>query len=103
MSTDSVHPSSVGANTKPETKSVDYANDPTLPPQRHAGAVGLGPNYPLGPGLGDKIEGIAEEIKGKILGRPELVEHGREHRTGELLRKERERDNATDPFGHEKK
>lgn len=42
-------------------------------------------------GLGDKLEGMAEEIKGKILRKPEVVEHGRERRTGELARKERER------------
>lgn len=50
MCTDRVHPSAIGTNTKPnQTISAhDYADDPSLPPQRHAGAVGLGPNYPLG-------------------------------------------------------
>lgn len=65
--------------------------------------------------LGDKLEGIGEEIKGKILRKPELVEQGRERRSGELMRKERERvslqakgtsqmidsvfkNNAVDPF-----
>jgi len=42
-------------------------------------------------GLGDQLGGIVEEIKGKIFGKPEVTEHGRERRTGELMRKERER------------
>ncbi|KAI9566127.1 hypothetical protein HD554DRAFT_2119585 [Boletus coccyginus] len=100
MSTDPVHPSAVGTNTKSHhgTESHDYTDDPSIPPQRHAGAVGIGPNYTLGPGFGDQVGGIVEEIKGKIVGKPEVAEHGRERRTGELMRKERERYNAVDPF-----
>ncbi|GAA5989959.1 hypothetical protein JCM11641_002927 [Rhodosporidiobolus odoratus] len=37
------------------------------PPQLHAGKVGLGPHYNEGGGLGDKIKGVEEVIKGKSL------------------------------------
>ena len=50
-------------------------------------------------GLGDKVRGLAEEVKGKVLGRPGLVEHGRERRTGELMRKEREQVRCVRPAG----
>ncbi|KAH0828666.1 hypothetical protein J3R83DRAFT_3028 [Lanmaoa asiatica] len=49
-------------------------------------------------GLADKLEGVAEEIKGKILRKAKVVEHGRERRTGKLMRKEQEQDIATNPF-----
>ncbi|KAJ8582421.1 hypothetical protein M405DRAFT_800332 [Rhizopogon salebrosus TDB-379] len=102
----SVHSSAVGANTQPRTSTVsssdapsqDISADKGLPPQRHAGAVGLGPAYHQGPGLGDKIIGLEEEIKGKVLRKPDLVEHGRERRTGELKKKELEADAREDPF-----
>ncbi|KAN0082599.1 hypothetical protein V8E55_008394 [Tylopilus felleus] len=104
MSSDAVHPSALSTNTKPHLHREtacddrDHVDDPSLPPQRHAGAVGLGPNYPLGPSVGDKLGGVAEEFKGKVLGKPEVVAHGRERRTGALMRKARERDEAAGPF-----
>lgn len=78
MSNDSAHPSAICANNKldqtesngrvPESndrahesndcvqesndhaqESNDHAHDPSLPPQRHAGLLGLGPNYPTDP------------------------------------------------------
>lgn len=86
------------------------AADNTYPPQRHAGAVGYGPEYGKGTvrrpsintlcvsligcmkGTSDKLQGLKEEFKGKLLHKPELVQHGRELRTGELKRKENEAD-----------
>ena len=83
--------------------------DADYPPQLHAGAVGLGPEFGKGavrtnPSLrapqilvdklspvqtiGEKIDGMKEEIKGKVKHDPELVQHGRDQRTGELKRKE---------------
>ncbi|KAF9240040.1 hypothetical protein BU15DRAFT_74268 [Melanogaster broomeanus] len=103
MSTNRDHPSEVRGNTQPEptessTQGGNYTDDPSLPPQRHAGAAGLGPNYAFEASLGEKVSGLMEEIKGKILKEPALVEHGRERRTGELKRKQRALDNAGDPF-----
>ncbi|OJA16438.1 hypothetical protein AZE42_03804 [Rhizopogon vesiculosus] len=103
----SVNPS-VGANTQPRRSTVSSSEAPSqdtssstgegLPPQRHAGAVGLGPAYHQGPGFGDKLVGLEEEIKGKIMKKPELVEQGRERRTGALKQKELEQDDKNDPF-----
>ncbi|KAH7920841.1 hypothetical protein BV22DRAFT_1107486 [Leucogyrophana mollusca] len=92
-----VHPSAVGSNTQP-TKPSSTANgsttfgDDDLPPQRHAGAVGLGPEYAKGAGFVDKIGGLQEELKGKILRKPDIAQHGHERRTGELKKKEGEED-----------
>lgn len=41
--------------------------DGNYPEQRHAGSVGLGPNYKNHPNMADKVGGTMEEIKGKIL------------------------------------
>jgi hypothetical protein len=35
---------------------------------------------------------MTEELKGKILRKPDVVEHGHDRRTGELQRKEQEKD-----------
>ncbi|KAF8632116.1 hypothetical protein AX14_010855 [Amanita brunnescens Koide BX004] len=61
----------------------DPAKDQDYPEQLHAGRAGLGPNYKTGPDLSDKVAGLYEEAKGKLLKKPELVEHGRDRRTGE--------------------
>ncbi|KAM5536048.1 hypothetical protein V8D89_010306 [Ganoderma adspersum] len=74
------------------------ASDNTYPPQRHTGAVGYGPEYGKGTGTADKLQGLKEEFKGKVLHKPELVQHGRELRSGELKRKEKEADSEMDPF-----
>ncbi|KAI6112273.1 hypothetical protein EDD16DRAFT_1175371 [Pisolithus croceorrhizus] len=103
MSSTGVDPSAIGSNTEPECTTPDQSSsdelqDKGFPPQRHAGAIGLGPEYAMGASVSEKLEGLKEEIKGKITGRPELVEHGRELRTGELKRKEKEQADAEDPF-----
>ncbi|EPQ52589.1 hypothetical protein GLOTRDRAFT_112017 [Gloeophyllum trabeum ATCC 11539] len=66
------------------------------PEQRHAGAVGYGPEYHKGATLGDKMSGLTEEVKGKVTRKPDVVEHGREMRTGQLKQKSLEDDE--DPF-----
>ena len=38
----------------------------------------------------EKVAGLKEEIKGKILRKPELVQHGHDRRTGRLAKKARE-------------
>ncbi|KZT70586.1 hypothetical protein DAEQUDRAFT_737265 [Daedalea quercina L-15889] len=67
------------------------------PEQRHAGAVGLGPEFGRGVTTGDKLEGYKEELKGKVLRKPEVAEHGHELRTGQLKRKQQGEDDV-DPF-----
>jgi hypothetical protein len=47
--------------------------------------------------VSDKIGGLKQEIKGKIKHDPELVEHGREQRTGQLKRKEMKEVNSPWP------
>ncbi|KAG2126937.1 hypothetical protein DEU56DRAFT_534996 [Suillus clintonianus] len=110
MASSIAHPSAVGTNTQPKRSTVSSTETPTqaapeastddsqLPPQRHAGALGLGPAYGQGAGLGEKLGGLQEEIKGKIMKKPELVEHGRERRTGILKKKEQEQNDEEDPF-----
>jgi len=76
-----------------------------LPPQRHAGQVGYGPNYnpdavatvsdihskllmlKVSQTIQEKITGLKEELKGKAKHNPELVKHGHEIRSGENKRK----------------
>ena len=36
----------------------------------------------------DKLTGLKEEVKGKVTRKPDLVQHGKELRTGELKRKQ---------------
>lgn len=68
------------------------------PPQLHTGKVGYGPNYHPDPTLGEKWTGLKEEVKGKVKHNPEEVQHGKELRSGELKRREREADLSDDPF-----
>ncbi|KAJ7750398.1 hypothetical protein DFH07DRAFT_922590 [Mycena maculata] len=74
--------------------------DSTYPEQKHAGAVGYGPNFNQQAGLADKIGGLKDEIKGRITNNPELVAKGHDRRTGELKHKEQEEDDAQDPFAN---
>ncbi|KAJ7604654.1 hypothetical protein FB45DRAFT_955572 [Roridomyces roridus] len=107
-----VHPSAVGPSpnmttatkTQPPTEqSTDrdestVEGDSTYPEQKHAGKVGLGPNYHRGAALGDKMAGFKESVKGKITHNPDLAAKGHDRMTGELQRKEQEGDDKADPF-----
>ncbi|KAF4610047.1 hypothetical protein D9613_010664 [Agrocybe pediades] len=57
------------------------------PEQRHAGKIGYGPNFNTGAGLGDKLIGLAEEIRGKLTGNRDLVRHGHDVFSGESKRR----------------
>lgn len=57
--------------------------------------MGYGPAYGKGPGLGEKITGIKQQIKGKLSHNPELVEQGQLRKTGELKKRQQE---DKDPF-----
>ncbi|OBZ78120.1 hypothetical protein A0H81_01888 [Grifola frondosa] len=81
----------------PDTAGSQPQNTYEYPPQRHAGAVGYGPEYGKGASTGDKLSGLQEEMVGKLLHNPEKVQHGRDLRTGELKRREKEDD--ANPFG----
>lgn len=43
---------------------------------------------------GDKIQGLKEQIAGKLTHNPEKAEHGKQMRTGELKRKQKEQDDV---------
>ncbi|KAH9925832.1 uncharacterized protein B0H18DRAFT_841917, partial [Fomitopsis serialis] len=62
------------------------------PEQLHAGAVGLGPEYGRGVTTGDKLAGYKDELKGKVLRKPDVAQHGHDLRTGELKRREQAQD-----------
>lgn len=38
--------------------------------------------------MGEKLGGLTEEVKGKVLKKPEVVQHGHDRRTGQLKKKE---------------
>ncbi|KJA21752.1 hypothetical protein HYPSUDRAFT_67450 [Hypholoma sublateritium FD-334 SS-4] len=57
------------------------------PTQRHAGKVGYGPNYNTSASVFDKVEGLAEEVAGKVTRNPKLVSEGHEKHTGESKKK----------------
>lgn len=40
--------------------------------------------------MGDKIGGLTEEVKGKMLKKPEVAQHGHDRRTGELKKKQQD-------------
>lgn len=63
------------------------------------------PNFKQGGGIADQVTGKVEEIKGKILKKPELVEHGHKVGTGELAREELKKeteakDKEANPFAN---
>jgi hypothetical protein len=57
------------------------------PEQKHAGAVGYGPNYHQGPTVGEKATGLKEELVGKMKHDQGMTQHGHELRTGILKQK----------------
>ncbi|KAJ7220560.1 hypothetical protein GGX14DRAFT_694913 [Mycena pura] len=103
-----VHPSAVGTNTVPDTtqdEERDSVSDAPLensqyPEQKHAGAVGYGPNWHSKPGFLDKVTGIKEQVSGKVTRNPELAQRGHDRRTGELHQNELEADAKEDPFAN---
>ncbi|KAG6819883.1 hypothetical protein H0H93_007762 [Arthromyces matolae] len=62
------------------------------PPQLHAGKVGYGPHYHVGPTIGERMKGYEEELKGHLTHNHALTEHGRMLVSGELKRQERDHD-----------
>ncbi|KAF5390996.1 hypothetical protein D9757_003981 [Collybiopsis confluens] len=107
-SQDEYNTSSTASNNSPSyNQDQSSQNDTSVPPpqdqdypeQRHAGAVGYGPQYHSGPSVGEKLTGFKEQLKGKMTKNEDLVEQGRERRAGELKRKqEQEQLENNDPF-----
>lgn len=89
-------------STNKESVDGDHLEQ-TYPEQRHAGAVGLGPNYNQSATFMDKVTGLKEEMKGKITKNPELVAKGHDRVTGELKHKRLDEDLAKDPFASPEK
>ncbi|KAJ7472326.1 hypothetical protein B0H11DRAFT_1729718 [Mycena galericulata] len=106
-----VHPSAVGSHNMPDAtktqppndRSTDKDNvdqdhlDSQYPEQKHAGAVGYGPNYNQKAGFLDKVTGLKEEFKGKVTKNPDLAAKGHDRMTGELKHKELEEEDVR-PF-----
>lgn len=82
-----------------EELSNEKARELGLPEQAHAGKIGYGPEYfnMNHVTLGEKIQGVKEEVLGHIKRDPGLVTQGKERRTGELKKKEKE-EKDHDPF-----
>ncbi|EJD08447.1 uncharacterized protein FOMMEDRAFT_144332 [Fomitiporia mediterranea MF3/22] len=71
------------------------------PKQLHAGKLeGRGPEYwkMHGVTIGERLQGVREEIKGTIKHDPELKKTGKERMTGELKRKQLDEGSNADPF-----
>jgi len=85
--------------TTEDSPQIPSADD-DIPEQKHAGHLdGPGPEFQKGEGFGGKIQGIKEQIKGKITRNPDLVQQGKDRQTGELKRKQDdEADQNDNPF-----
>lgn len=98
------NPENRSTDDKPNASGTSDLVEDSYPEQKHAGKVGYGPLYnqgtvchfvgpklwydqdrdtPLLQGLTEKIGGIKEQIMGKIRKDPDLVQHGRDRKTGE--------------------
>ncbi|CAK5262246.1 unnamed protein product [Mycena citricolor] len=93
-------PAPTGSASGDVSSTNNAADDSTKPPgsgevypeQKHAGAVGYGPNYNQKPGFADKVTALKEQVVGKVTKNPELVTKGHDRWTGELKKKELDAD-----------
>ncbi|KAL5483482.1 hypothetical protein ACEPAI_8714 [Sanghuangporus weigelae] len=86
-----------GEQAPPEGSSTEPEGG--YPEQLHAGKLdGLGPEYGKTHRvtLGDRLQGVKEEIKGSVKRDPELKKTGKERMTGELKRKQIEKESNPD-------
>ncbi|GLB41006.1 hypothetical protein LshimejAT787_0902210 [Lyophyllum shimeji] len=71
------------------------------PEERHAGKVGYGPAYQVGPSVLEKAHGLREQVQGKISNDSSTVQRGKDRYSGELKRRKREAEmNDADPFAN---
>ncbi|KAG6890042.1 hypothetical protein C0995_012499 [Termitomyces sp. Mi166 len=100
MSSSNPSTADTGASNDSPSEFADPVTGVVYPPQRHAGKVGYGPQYHIGPTIAERIQGYEEELRGHLTHNHALVEHGRMMVSGELKRMEREHDmNSNDPSG----
>ncbi|KIP04079.1 hypothetical protein PHLGIDRAFT_20076 [Phlebiopsis gigantea 11061_1 CR5-6] len=87
-------------NGTEEHQENSVAPEDGYPEQRHAGAVGYGPEFGQQnrPTASEKIQGMKEEIAGKVTRNAGKVEHGKQMRTGELKRKQKQNDDNPNPL-----
>jgi len=66
-------------------------NSPTTgegyPTQQHAGKVGYGPNFNTRATIVDKVAGLTQEARGKLMHKPDLVSAGHDRMTGDSKRR----------------
>jgi len=77
--------------------------DDGYPEQRHAGKLdGVGPEYGMQNRVTvfERLQGVKEQVKGTILRKPDVKQHGKERMTGELKKKQKEEEDKADPFGN---
>ncbi|KAG8987981.1 hypothetical protein FRB90_003041 [Tulasnella sp. 427] len=94
------------AHSRPDIAGSDSAADKPAahedyPEQKHAGKVGYGPNFAEARGkvtMGEKIDGLKEEVKGKIKKDEHMIQEGHDKRTGELKRRQMEEENNPKAF-----
>ncbi|EUC59245.1 2OG-Fe(II) oxygenase family protein [Rhizoctonia solani AG-3 Rhs1AP] len=90
--------------TGPTDAPPGTAEGEQYPPQLHAGKVGYGPHYAevhgKDTGLGAKVTGLKEQLKGKITRNHELEQKGKERKTGALAAKQQAEDDTNNPFQH---
>ncbi|CUA73298.1 hypothetical protein RSOLAG22IIIB_05246 [Rhizoctonia solani] len=91
------HATTGPSDTPPGTNEGDQ-----YPPQIHAGKVGYGPHYAevhgKDSGLGAKVTGLKEQLKGKITRNHELEQQGKDRKSGQLAAKQQAEDDAKNPF-----
>jgi len=96
-------------STQDQNQNGDQANggqqgqDDGYPEQRHAGKLeGVGPEYGMQNRVTvfERLQGVKEQVKGTILRKPDVKQHGKERMTGELKKKEKEEADKADPFGN---
>ncbi|KAH9481710.1 hypothetical protein JR316_0006237 [Psilocybe cubensis] len=96
-------PTNTASNASGNANSTSApGGDTTYPEQLHAGKVGYGPNFRTSPSLGDKIQGLKEELKGKVTRNPDLVQHGKDVKSGEERRKDLLGEDEHNPFDNVK-
>ncbi|CAE6475470.1 unnamed protein product [Rhizoctonia solani] len=90
------------ATTGPSDPPPGAKEGEQYPPQLHAGKVGYGPHYAEvhgnDSGLGAKLTGVKEQLKGKITRNHELEQQGKDRKTGELAAKQRAKEEEKNPF-----
>ncbi|CUA73299.1 hypothetical protein RSOLAG22IIIB_05247 [Rhizoctonia solani] len=97
------HPHSVAYETvPPESRPAGSEENGTAGPSDTPPGMNEGEQYPpqihAGKGLGAKVTGLKEQLKGKITGNHELEQKGKDRMAGKLAAKQQDEDDAKNPF-----